>query len=66
MVDNQYAYDVVMAEVLAGQFYWTLDGGYAENTGGPNHHSVDEDDFIYTRCVRDLDTDEIAKINKFE
>jgi hypothetical protein len=61
MIDNQYSYGEVMAEVLGGRYYWTLDGSKAENT-----HVSGSDDFAYTRCVRDLTVEELAEINKFE
>lgn len=61
MIDNQYSYGDVMAEVLGGRYYWTLDGSKAENT-----HVSGSDDFAYTRCVRDLTVEELAEINKFE
>ena len=59
MIDNQKHNPNVMIEVLAGQFYWTLDGGYAENT------EATADSNIYTRCVRDVTAEEIAKLNEF-
>ncbi len=59
MIYNQYHNTNVMIEVLRGQFYWTLDGGRAENTGAPS------DTRTYTRCVRDVTAEEIAKLNEF-
>lgn len=59
MIYNQYHNTNVMIEVLRGQFYWTLDGGRAENTEAPT------DSRTYTRCVRDVTAEEIAKLNQF-
>ena len=59
MIDNQKHNPNVMIEVLAGQFYWTLDGGYAENV------EAELDSQVYTRCVRDVTAEEIAKLNQF-
>ena len=59
MIYNQYHNSNVMIEVLRGQFYWTLDGGTAENTDAPT------DSNVYTRCVRDVSAEEIAKLNEF-
>ena len=60
MIDSQNHNPNVMIEVLAGQFYWTLDGGYAENL-----EAEESDSNIYTRCVRDVTAEEIAKLNEF-
>lgn len=59
MIYNQYHNTNVMIEVLRGQFYWTLDGGRAENTEAPT------DSRTYTRCVRDVTAEEIARLNQF-
>lgn len=59
MIYNQYHNSNVMIDVLIGQFYWTLDGGTAENT------EAEQDSKICTRCVRDLTAEEIAKLNNF-
>ena len=59
MIYNQYHNTNVMIEVLRGQFYWTLDGGTAENTEAVT------DPVIYTRCVRDVTAEELAKLNQF-
>ena len=63
MIDNQNQYPDAMIEVLSGAYYWTLDGGYgyySEGSGGSADGSK------YVRCVRDVNPEELALINKFE
>lgn len=59
MIDNQDHNTLVMAEVMVGHYYYTLDGGYADTGKDPTNSR------IYTRCVRDLTAEEIAKLNNF-
>ena len=59
MIYNQTHNTEVMIEVLGGRYYWTLDGDKAEYSGGSNP------DQTYTRCVRDVSEEEIAKLNQF-
>lgn len=63
MMDNQNTYTDVMAEVVSGAYYWTLDGGYAYNSSGSGGSA---DGSKYVRCVRDLTEAELAEINKFD
>lgn len=63
MMDNQSNYTDVMAEVVGGAYYWTLDQSYAHNSSGSGG-SVDG--AKYVRCVRDLTAEELEEINKFE
>lgn len=56
-----------MAEVVGGRYYWTLDGGYAYNKDADGSGDASSlNGSKYVRCVRDLDADELAEINKFE
>ena len=57
MIDNQN--NDVMIEVLGGRYYWTLDGSRAEYPSGTSPNQT------YTRCVRDVTEEEIAKLNAF-
>lgn len=59
MIDTQYkdGYSDTIIEILGGHYYWTLDGGRAENTQG------DFPENTYTRCVRDVSAAEIETIN---
>lgn len=59
MIDNQN--NDVMIEVLGGKRYWTLDGGYAIYPAGDDGDGSQ----IWTRCVRDLLPEDIAKLNQF-
>ena len=63
MMDNQNTYTDVMAEVVSGGYYWTLDGGYAHNSSGSGGSANGNK---YVRCVRDLTVEELEEINKFE
>lgn len=63
MISNQSSYGDVMIEVVGGNYYWTLDGGYAYNSSGSG---ATENGSKYVRCVRDLSAEEIAEINQFE
>lgn len=67
MIDNQNTYGDVMAEVVGGRYYWTLDGGYVynEDADGTGDNSS-ENGSKYVRCVRDLSETELKEINKFE
>ena len=56
MIEKQTDSDVI-TKVLPSRYYWTLDGGYAENPSMPKQYSV--------RCVRDVKPDELAKLNQF-
>lgn len=67
MIDNQNNYGDTMAEVVGGRYYWTLDGGYAYNKDADGSGDASSlNGSKYVRCVRDLDADELAEINKFE
>jgi hypothetical protein len=59
MIDNQTTNTQVMIEVLGGRYYWTLDGGKAEYPRGSNPNQT------FTRCVRDVSAEEIARLNQF-
>lgn len=51
------SYSVTMVRVLAGRYYWALDGNrYQAYASGTNN--------TFTRCVRDLTMDEVNKLNK--
>ena len=63
MIDNQNQYPDAMIEVLSGAYYWTLDGGYGHYSGGSGGSA---DGSKYVRCVRDVNPEELALINKFE
>ena len=46
-----------MVRVLAGRYYWALDGNsYQAYASGTNN--------TFTRCVRDLTMEEVNKLNK--
>lgn len=63
-VINKYQNDKdaqdIITKVLGGQYYWCLDGSAIKIDGG----SGGSEDEAYTRCVRDLSTDEVSNINK--
>jgi hypothetical protein len=61
MIKNQNTNTQVMIEVLGGRRYWTLDGGYATYAQGDNGDGSQ----VWTRCVRDVTAEEIAKLNEF-
>ncbi|MCR5462977.1 MAG: hypothetical protein K6F06_00330 [Bacteroidales bacterium] len=61
MMDHQNG--AAMIEVLTGEYYWTLDGTYGRYSGGSGG---DANGSKYVRCVRDLDQEDLARINKFE
>ena len=63
MMDNQNTYTDVMAEVVSGAYYWTLDGGYAHNSSGSGGSA---DGNKYVRCVRDLTPAEVEVLNKIK
>ena len=51
------SYGVTMVRVLAGRYYWALDGEtYEAYSSGTNN--------TFTRCVRDLTLEEVNKLNK--
>lgn len=51
------SYGVTMVRVLAGRYYWALDGNsYQAYASGTNN--------TFTRCVRDLTYEEIKRLNK--
>ena len=51
------SYGVTMVRVLAGRYYWALDGNsYQAYASGTNN--------TFTRCVRDLTMEEVNKLNK--
>lgn len=51
------SYGVTMVRVLAGRYYWALDGNrYQAYASGSNN--------TFTRCVRDLTMEEVNKLNK--
>ena len=51
------SYGVTMVRVLAGRYYWALDGNsYQAYASGTNE--------TFTRCVRDLTIEEVNKLNK--
>lgn len=51
------SYGVTMVRVLAGRYYWALDGNYYQA------YASGTDD-TFTRCVRDLTMEEVNKLNK--
>ena len=61
MIKNQNTNTQVMIEVLGGRRYWTLDGGYATYAQGDNGDGSQ----VWTRCVRDVTAEEIARLNQF-
>ena len=61
MIKNQNTNTQVMIEVLGGRRYWTLDGSYATYAQGDNGDGSQ----VWTRCVRDVTAEEIAKLNEF-
>ena len=63
MIDNQNTYPDAMIEVLSGKYYWTLDGGYGQYSGGSGGEAGGAK---YVRCVRDVKPEELALINNFE
>ena len=63
MIDNQNTYPDAMIEVLGGEYYWTLDGGYGQYSGGSGGSITGSK---YVRCVRDMSKEELDEINKFE
>lgn len=63
MIDNQNTYPDAMIEVLSGEYYWTLDGGYGQYSGGSGGEATGSK---YVRCVRDMSKEELDEINKFE
>lgn len=51
------SYSVTMVRVLAGRYYWALDGNrYEAYASGTNN--------TFTRCVRDLTMEEVNKLNR--
>lgn len=65
MIEKQDAYgDDVITTIVGGQYYWTLDGGYAYNSEGTGQSSPTGSKYV--RCVRDLTAEELEEINKFE
>ena len=60
MIDNQNTNTQVMIEVLPAKYYWTLDGGQGENPS-PSGSTTG----TFTRCVRDVTAEEIARLNQF-
>ena len=61
MIDNQNKNSEVMIEVLGGRRYWALDGSvaiYPEGADGDGSQ-------VWTRCVRDVKEDELARLNAF-
>ena len=61
MIENQTTNTQAMIKVLGGRRYWTLDGGYAIYPKGDDGDGSQ----IWTRCVRDVTAEEIAKLNQF-
>lgn len=61
MINNQNENDDVMIEVLGGRRYWALDGSVAIYAQGDNGDGRQ----VWTRCVRDVSAEEIAKLNQF-
>ena len=59
MIYSQTQKPQVMIEVLGGRYYWTLDGDRAEYDQGT------ADNQTFTRCVRDVKEDELARLNAF-
>lgn len=57
IISYQNNNDDVISEVLSGRYYWCLDG---KNVTANNNRT---DEYIYTRCVRDLSADEVSNIN---
>lgn len=54
--------DGVFAEVLGGNFYYTLDGGN-QATGMNSYNGGTYDNGVYVRCIRDLTPAEVAELN---
>lgn len=51
------SYGVTMVRVLAGRYYWALDGNYYQAYASGTNNT-------FTRCVRDLTIEEVNKLNK--
>ena len=51
------SYGVTMVRVLAGRYYWALDGNYYQAYASGTNNT-------FTRCVRDLTYEEIKRLNK--
>ena len=59
----EYQYEAstkeTIAEVLAARYYYTLDGGTAENT----YEERTGSNGTFGRCIRDLDDDDIQSLS---